>query len=99
MRIGTCHHDLASFNRLAQGFQHISGKLGEFIQEQHAIMRQADFAGLRATPPLTECPLRVSPGSPATDRAPLVSRVQTSEKDSPASAATTSRACGVCTRP
>ena len=47
MGIGARHHHLAGFNRLAQRFQHIARKLGEFIHEQHTIVRQADFARLR----------------------------------------------------
>ena len=51
MRIGPCHHHFAGFDRLAQGFEHGAGEFGEFIHEQHAVMRQADFAGLGPPPP------------------------------------------------
>ena len=47
MGIGARHHHFAGLDGLAQRFQHIARKLGEFIHEQHAIMRQADFARFR----------------------------------------------------
>ena len=40
------HHDLARFQRLAQGFEDGAGKLGQFVHEQHAVMGEADLSGL-----------------------------------------------------
>ena len=61
MGIGARHHDLAGFDRLAQGFQHRAREFGEFVQEQHAVMRQADLARFgalarrRRWPPSRRC--------------------------------------------
>ena len=40
---------LARFYGLAQYFQHFAWVLGQFIEEKHAAMSKADFAGARAT--------------------------------------------------
>ena len=37
----------ALFQRLAHGFQHGAFELGQFVQKQHAVVRQRDFAGRR----------------------------------------------------
>lgn len=51
MRVGACHHhDLANPERLAQRLEHRTGKLGQIVHEQHAVMREADVARLRAAP-------------------------------------------------
>ena len=55
MRVGPRHHHLAGFNRLAQGFQHGTRKLGELVHEQHAVMRQRDFAGFGTAPAPHNC--------------------------------------------
>ena len=37
--------DLAVLEGLADGLQDVAGKLGEFIEEEDAVMGQAEFAG------------------------------------------------------
>ena len=39
--------DVAGFEGLAQGFEHAAVEFGEFVEEQHAVVRQADFAWAR----------------------------------------------------
>ena len=51
MGIGPRHHDIARFNRLAQGFQNGSRKLGELVQEQHPVMGQTHLPRLGPLPP------------------------------------------------
>ncbi len=46
MGIGARDIDRAGFERLAQRVEHGALKLGQFIEKQHAQMRQADFARL-----------------------------------------------------
>ena len=46
--IGARHRDLAVLQRLAQRIQHPRIELRQFVEEQHALMRQRDFAGLGA---------------------------------------------------
>ncbi len=46
--IGARHRDLAVFQRLAQRIQHPRIELRQFVEKQHALMRQRDFAGLGA---------------------------------------------------
>ena len=41
---GTGDMDAPGFKRLAQGFQHFSVKFGQLVEEQYALVRQADFA-------------------------------------------------------
>ena len=50
MGVGAGDDDLARLDRLAQGFQNHARKLGEFVHEQNAVMRQADFPGLCPAP-------------------------------------------------
>ena len=50
MRIGARHHHITRLDGLAQGFQHGARIFGEFIQKQHTVMGQADFARLGAPP-------------------------------------------------
>ena len=38
--------DFAVFQRLAKHFQHVAAEFGQFVEEQHAVVSQADFAGL-----------------------------------------------------
>ena len=54
MRIGPRHGHFAAFHWLAEGFQHVSGKLREFIHEKHAVMRKADLAGFGPSPPTND---------------------------------------------
>ena len=42
--VGARDRDLAVLQRLAQGIEHLRLKLGELIEEQHAVMRERDFA-------------------------------------------------------
>ena len=37
--------DRAVFQRLAQHFERAAVELGQFVEKQHAVVRQADFAG------------------------------------------------------
>ena len=46
--IGAGHRDLAVLQRLAQRIQHARIELRQFVEEQHALMRQRDLAGLGA---------------------------------------------------
>src|ERR1035438_6968001 len=45
--IGARNGDRAVFERLPEYLQHVARKLGEFIEKQQAIVRQADFARTR----------------------------------------------------
>ena len=49
--IGAGHRNLAVLQRLARQIQHVRIELRQFVEEQHALMRQRDFAGLGALPP------------------------------------------------
>jgi hypothetical protein len=42
---GARDRDAAGFQRLAQDFEHAALELGQFVEEQHAVMGQRDFAG------------------------------------------------------
>src|SRR5690606_1641012 len=44
---GARNPDVAGFQWLAQGLQCAAGELGELVEEQHARVRQRDFAGPR----------------------------------------------------
>jgi hypothetical protein len=44
----TSDADVALFDRLAQHFERAAAELGEFVEEQDAVVREADFAGPRA---------------------------------------------------
>ena len=44
---GAADGDHTILQGLAQHLQHLPFELGQFIQEQHAIVREADLAGLR----------------------------------------------------
>ena len=46
MGVGAGHHHLAGFQRAAQAIQGLGAEFRQFIQEQHAIVRQADLTGL-----------------------------------------------------
>ncbi len=37
--------DVAGFERLAQGLQRRTGEFGQFVQKQHALVGERDFAG------------------------------------------------------
>ena len=41
--IGAGNDDFAAFQRLAQTIKHLRLKFGQFIQKQHAVMRQRGF--------------------------------------------------------
>ena len=55
MGIGPRNHDAAGFDRLAQGFEKITGKLWELIHEQNAIMRKRNFPWLCVAPAAHNC--------------------------------------------
>ncbi|MHC2672044.1 hypothetical protein ACVI1J_004207 [Bradyrhizobium diazoefficiens] len=44
--IGAGHRDLAVLQRLAQRIQHARIELRQLVEEQHALMRERDLAGL-----------------------------------------------------
>ena len=44
--VGARDHHLAGFQRLSQAVQRLGAKLRQFVQKQHAVVRQADLAGL-----------------------------------------------------
>lgn len=46
--VGSGDDDLAAFQRLAQHFQDLAVELRQFVEEQHALVRQGDLARLRA---------------------------------------------------
>lgn len=48
MGIGPRHHDLACLERRPQGIQGLGAVLGEFVQKEHAIVREGGFAGFGA---------------------------------------------------
>jgi hypothetical protein len=48
---GAADGDDAVFERLAQHFERALVEFGEFVEEQHAAMRQTYLAGARHTPP------------------------------------------------
>ena len=50
MRVGAADRGAPGLHGLAQRFQRGARKLGPFVEEQHAEMRQADLARLRAMP-------------------------------------------------
>ena len=45
--VGAGQRDRRFFERLAQHFKHVAREFGQLIQEQDAVMRQADFARAR----------------------------------------------------
>ena len=49
MGIGAGNHHVAGLDRLAQGLEHRAGKFRQFVEKQHAVMREADLARLGAT--------------------------------------------------
>ena len=50
MGIGTGDDDFPRFQRLAERLQHGAGKLGEFIQKQHAVVGERDLSWRGSTP-------------------------------------------------
>lgn len=50
--LGPGHHDLAGLQRFAQHLQHSPFELGQFVEKQHAMVRQGDLAGLRPAAPV-----------------------------------------------
>src|SRR5690606_10932175 len=40
-------HDLATFQGLAKGFQHLAVELRQFVEKEHPLVRQADLARSR----------------------------------------------------
>jgi hypothetical protein len=50
MRIGARDADLAGLERLAQRIEHPALEFGQFVEEQHAEMREADLARPHAQP-------------------------------------------------
>ena len=51
MIVDARHHGLPCLHGLAQGLQHPWLKLGQLIEEQHAVMRQRHFTRLGAQAP------------------------------------------------
>ncbi len=49
MGIGAGHHDLAGFDGLPQGFQHLAREFRQFVQKQNPVVGQADFARCRTS--------------------------------------------------
>ena len=39
--------DVAVFERLAQDFENVAGEFGQLVEEEHAVVGEADFAGAR----------------------------------------------------
>ena len=50
VRVGAGDADVAGLQRLAERIQHRALELGEFVEEQHAEVREADLAGPDAEP-------------------------------------------------
>ena len=46
--IGARDRDLAGFERLAQRVEHLRGEFRQLVEEQHAVMRERNFARPRA---------------------------------------------------
>ena len=46
--IGARDRDFAGLQRLAQRIERLRRELGQFVEEQHAVMGERDFAGPRA---------------------------------------------------
>ena len=46
--IGARDRDFAGLQRLAQRIERLRGEFGEFVEEEHAVMRERDFARPRA---------------------------------------------------
>ena len=46
MGVGPRHHDLARLKRLTQGIQRLGRIFGQFVKEQHAVVRQGGLARL-----------------------------------------------------
>ena len=44
---GACDGDGVVFERLAEDFEDVAGKFGEFVEEENAVVRHGDFAGAR----------------------------------------------------
>lgn len=51
--VGPGNDDLAAFQRLAQDLQDLALELRQFVEEQHALVRQGDLARLRAAAAVT----------------------------------------------
>ena len=45
---GPGYRDDAGFERFAQNLEHVAAELGQFVEEQHPVVRTRDFAGARA---------------------------------------------------
>ena len=43
--------DDTGFQRLPEYIQHVSAKLGQLVQEEHAVVRETDLAGPDRSPP------------------------------------------------
>lgn len=50
MGVGAGDDDLAGLQRLAQGIERLRGVLGQFVEEEHAVVGQRSFARLGAKP-------------------------------------------------
>ena len=58
MTCGRWHACDVSFQRLAQDLQDMAAKLGEFIQEEHVVVGQRDFARHRHVAPTNQPHIR-----------------------------------------
>ncbi len=53
--VGAGHRHFAGLQRLTQTIEHLRLELGEFVEEQHALMRERDFAGLGMRATANQC--------------------------------------------
>ena len=51
---GSTNSQMPIFQRLAQGFENLAGKLRKFIEKEHALMGEADFSGARNAAPANQ---------------------------------------------
>ena len=90
----------AGFQRLAQRFQRAPVEFGQFIQKQHAVMRQADLSRPGWVPPPTSAGTDrndAAPGMAAAQRAPAHGRPAPPRPRPPAPAGATAAATGPAT--
>ena len=76
MRVGARDDDVAGLDRLAQRLEHGAGELGELVEEQHAVVGEADLARAsrrarrRRSPPSRRCGAACGTGGRARCRPP-----------------------------
>ena len=58
MRLAICDQRLSYFQRLAQDLQDMAAALGQFIQEEHAVVGQRHFARHRHVAPADQARIR-----------------------------------------